>query len=77
MSSIIEFIEKEQVIKRNILLSTCSNGVETAIIAMPKLNAVIFVKTLFDTRLVESTKIVDSVKAGVSIYDAYNIATTK
>ncbi len=75
MSSIIEFIEAEQVKKRNILFNTCSNGVEAAIIAMTKLNAVIFVKTLFDTRLVESTKIVDSVKEGLSIYDAYITAT--
>lgn len=76
-TEIITFIEAEQLKKRNILLDRCSKGVEAAIKSMDKLEATVFVKTLFDTRLVESTKIVDSVKAGLSIYDAYNIATTK
>lgn len=76
-AEITNFIQIEQGKKLNILLDRCSKGVEAAIKSMGKLEATVFVKTLFDTRLVESTKIVDSVKAGISIYDAYSTATTK
>lgn len=71
MSSIIKFIQEEQVRKRNTLMTSCKEGTEAAIKAMSTINATLFVKTLFDTSLVDSKAIVDEVKAGSSIYDAY------
>jgi hypothetical protein len=70
-SEIIKLIEAEQVKKRNILLDRCSKGVEEAIKSMDNISAALFVKTLFDTTLSQSVAIVNAVKFGKSIYDAY------
>jgi hypothetical protein len=78
-AELIKNIESEKVKRNNILSdpNRCGKGTEAAIKALSSLDATVFVKTLFDTSLVVSKAIVDAVKAGLSIYDAYITATTK
>lgn len=73
-AEIIKTVEESRVKRNHIFLDKCAAGTEAAIRELDVLKATIFVKNLFDLPLVFSKNIVDNVKKGVNIYDAYNQA---